>query len=125
MTAAEEGAKVLVVEKAETPTKIKEDIGAIDSRLQKESFAQFPEFKIDKTEALLEIVRYASGYADSDLVKVWIDNSAETVDWLTDILEGTGHWFMQFEGGVGNLDYPDHTKAFATGHSPHPTADKP
>ena len=38
MTAAEEGAKVLVVEKAETPTKIKEDIGAINSKLQLESF---------------------------------------------------------------------------------------
>ena len=125
MTAAEEGAKVLVVEKAETPTKIKEDIGAIDSKLQLESFEQFPEFKIDKTEAMLEIVRYASGYADSDLIKVWEDNSGELVDWLTNILEGTGHWFMQFEGGVGNLDHPDHTKAFATGHSPHPTEDKP
>ena len=125
MTAAEEGAKVLVIEKNETPTKIKEDIGAIDSRLQQADFEKFPEFRIDKTEALLEIVRYASGYADSDLVKVWINESAETVDWLTDILEGTGHWFMQFEGGVGNLEHPDHTKAYATGHSPHPTEDKP
>ena len=125
MTAAEEGAKVLVIEKNETPTKIKEDIGAIDSRLQQADFEKFPEFRIDKTEALLEIVRYASGYADSDLVKVWINESAETVDWLTDILEGTGHWFMQFEGGVGNLDHPDHTKAYATGHSPHPTENKP
>ena len=125
MTAAEEGAKVLVVEKAETPTKIKEDIGAIDSKLQLASFEEFPEFKIDKTEAMLEIVRYASGYADSDLIKVWEDNSGELVDWLTDILEGTGHWFMQFEGGVGNLEHPDHTKAYATGHSPHPTEDKP
>ena len=125
MTAAEEGAKVYVVEKAAEPTKIKEDIGAIDSKLQQASFAEFPEFKIDKTEALLEIVRYASGYADSNLVKVWIDNSAELVDWLTEKLESTGHWFMQFEGGVGNLDYPDHTKAFATGHSPHPVEGKP
>ena len=125
MTAAEEGAKVYVVEKAAEPTKIKEDIGAIDSKLQQASFAEFPEFKIDKTEALLEIVRYASGYADSNLIKVWIDNSAELVDWLTEKLESTGHWFMQFEGGVGNLDYPDHTKAFATGHSPHPVEGKP
>ena len=125
MTAAEEGAKVYVVEKAAEPTKIKEDIGAIDSKLQQASFAEFPEFKIDKTEALLEIVRYASGYADSNLVKVWIDNSAELVDWLTEKLESTGHWVMEFEGGVGNLDYPDHTKAFATGHSPHPVEGKP
>ncbi|MBR1455893.1 MAG: FAD-binding protein [Oscillospiraceae bacterium] len=125
MTAAEEGAKVLVVEKAAEPSKVKEDIGAIDSKLQQASFAAFPEFKIDKTEALQEIVRYASGYADYNLIKVWIDNSAELVDWLTEKLESTGHWVMEFEGGVGNLDHPEHTKAFATGHSPHATPDKP
>ncbi len=125
MTAAEEGAKVLVIEKNETPTKIKEDIGAINSKLQLESFEQYPEFRIDKIEALQEIVRYASGYVDSDLVKVWIDNSGETVDWLTAILEGTGHWFMSLEGGVGNLEHPERDKAFATGHSPHPVDGKP
>ena len=125
MTAAEEGAKVLAIEKRETPTKIKEDIGCINSRLQLESFEQFPEFKIDKIEALQEIVRYASGYVDSDLVKVWIDNSGETVDWLTDFLEGTGHWYMSLEGGVGNLEHPERDKAFATGHSPHAVEGKP
>ena len=125
MTAAEEGAKVLVVEKAETPTKIKEDIGAINSKLQLESFEEFPEFKIDKTEALQEIVRYGSGYVDSDLVKVWINNSGETVDWLTNILENTGHWHMSLEGSVGNQEHIERDKAYATGHSPHPTADKP
>ena len=125
MTAAEEGAKVLVVEKAETPTKIKEDIGAINSKLQLESFDQYPEFKINKIEALQDIVRYASGYVDSDLVKVWIDNSGETVDWLTDLLEGTGHWYMSLEGGVGDLNHPERDKAYATGHSPHPVEGKP
>ena len=125
MTAAEEGAKVLVIEKRENPTKIKEDIGSINSRLQLESFDEYPEFKIDKIEALQDIVRYASGYVDSDLVKVWIDNSGETVDWLTDMLESTGHWYMSLEGGVGDLNHPERDKAYATGHSPHATDDKP
>lgn len=119
MTAAEEGAKVLVVEKAASPTKIKEDIGAINSKLQLASFEEYPEFKIDKIEALQDIVRYASGYVDSDLVKVWINESGETVDWLTDILEKTGHWYMSLEGGVGDLNDPERDKAYATGHSPH------
>ena len=125
MTAAEEGAKVLIVEKATEPTKIKEDIGAINSRLQLESFKEFPEFEIDKIQALQEIVRYASGYVDSDLVKTWINNSGELVDWLTDILEGTGHWFMQLEGGIGDQEHPERDKAYATGHSPHPVEGKP
>ena len=76
-------------------------------------------------QALQDIVRYASGYVDSRLVQVWIDNSAETVDWLTDVLEKTGHWFMQFEGGVGDTEHPERDKAYATGHSPHPTEGKP
>lgn len=119
MTAAEEGAKVLVVEKRESPTGIREDIGAIGSRLQLESEKDFPEFAIDKTEALQEIVRYGSGYVDSDLIKVWINESAELVDWLTDYLTGTGKWIMSHEGGIGNTEDPGRDKAFATGHSPH------
>ena len=121
MTAAEEGAKVLVLEKRETPTGIREDIGGINSRLQLESFKEFPEFEIDKTEALQDIVRYASGYVDSDLVKTWIDHSGELVDWLTDLMEATGDWYMSLEGGIGDQNHPERDKAYATGHSPHKT----
>lgn len=121
MTAAEEGAKVLVVEKRETPTGIREDIGAIDSKIQLAEIQEHPELAIDKMEALQEIVRYASGYVDSDLVKVWINESGEMVDWLTALLEGTGNYYMSLEGGVGNLNDPGRDKAYATGHSPHKT----
>jgi succinate dehydrogenase/fumarate reductase flavoprotein subunit/uncharacterized protein with FMN-binding domain len=121
MTAAEEGAEVLVVEKNESPTGIREDIGAINSKLQQETEKTFPEFKIDKTEALQEIVRYASGYVDSDLVKVWINESGEMVDWLTDLMTSTGNWIMSHEGGIGNQNDPGRDKAYATGHSPHKT----
>lgn len=121
MTAAEEGAKVLVVEKRETATGIREDIGAIGSKLQLEAIKENPELEIDKMEALQDIVRYASGYVDSDLVKVWINESAEMVNWLTDLLEGTGNYYMSLEGGIGNTDDPGRDKAYATGHSPHKT----
>ena len=121
MTAAEEGAKVLVVEKRETPTGIRHDIGAIGSRLQQQTIEQFPEFEIDKMEALQELVRYGSGYVDSDLIKVWINESAEMVDWLTDMFEAEGSFRMDHEGGVGNLDDPGRDKGYATGHSPNKT----
>ena len=121
MTAADEGAKVLVLEKRETPTGIREDIGAINSRLQLESFKQFPEFEIDKIEAMQDILRYASGYVDSDLIRTWMDNSGEMVDWLTDLMESTGDWTMSLEGGIGDQKHPERDKAYATGHSPHKT----
>ena len=121
MTAAEEGAKVLVLEKRETPTGIREDIGAINSKLQLEAFKEFPEFEIDKIEALQDILRYAGGYVDSDLIKTWEDNSGELVDWLTDLMESTGDWYMSLEGGIGDQKHPERDKAYATGHSPHKT----
>lgn len=125
MTAAEEGAKVLVLEKRETPTEIRHDIGAIGSKKQLESIAADPKFAIDKMEALQEIVRYGSGYVDSDLIKVWANESAEMVDWLTDILERTGWYTMDHEAGVGNVNDPGRDKAYATGHSPNKTANAP
>jgi succinate dehydrogenase/fumarate reductase flavoprotein subunit/uncharacterized protein with FMN-binding domain len=121
MTAAEEGAKVLVVEKREEPTGIREDIGSINSKIQQEEIKTNPDLAIDKMEALQEIVRYGAGYVDSNLVKVWINESGELVDWLTELLEGTGNYYMSLEGGVGNLDDPGRDKAYATGHSPHKT----
>lgn len=125
MTAAEEGAKVLVVEKGADFIDIRHDIGAIGSKKQMETYKTFPHFAIDKMEALQEIVRYSSGYVDSDLVKVWANESGEMVDWLTDILEGSGRWIMEHEGGVGDITEHARDKAFATGHSPQPTANNP
>ncbi len=125
MTAAEEGAKVLVVEKGETATKIREDIGSIDSKIQQAEIEKDPGLAIDKMEALQDIVRYASGYVDSDLIKVWINESGEMVDWLTDLIESTGNWYMSLEGGIGNREDPGRDKAYATGHSPHKTEDAP
>ena len=125
MTAAEEGAKVLVVEKGEAPTGIREDIGAIDSKIQLAEIEKDPGLAIDKMEALQELVRYSSGYIDSDLAKVWINESGEMVDWLTDLMESTGNWYMSLEGGIGNREEPGRDKAFASGHSPHKTDDAP
>lgn len=57
-------------------------------------------------EALQDIVRYAGGYVDSDLVKVWIDESAELVDWMTDMFAADGRIVMKHEAGAGNISDP-------------------
>lgn len=123
MTAAEEGVNVLAIEKGKTPTNVREDIGAIGTKWQKESIKQFPEMEIDKTEAIEDIVRYATGYCKYDLIKLWANESAETTEWIGGILEDSGKYFMQHEGGIGDTRYPERDKAYATGHSPHKTED--
>ena len=119
MTAAEAGADVLVIEKNSSPTGIREDLGAIGTKWQKETEKKFPQMAIDKMEAIEDIVRYGTGYVNFDLVRFWADNSAETVEWIGDILERSGKYEMQHEGGVGDTRYPERDKAYATGHSPH------
>ena len=118
ISAAENGAKVLGIDRQGTPHNVREDIGAIDSRLQQASFDEFPEFRIEKKEAVEDIVRYANGFVNYDLVKLWADESGAMVDWLTDIIQRDGKLVMEFEGGVGDTSDPGRDKAFATGHSP-------
>ncbi|MEY8461478.1 FAD-binding protein [Eggerthellaceae bacterium 24-137] len=121
ISAAENGAKVLGIDRQGTPKNVREDIGAIDSRLQQASFDEFPEFRIEKKEAVEDIVRYANGFVNYDLVKLWADESGAMVDWLTDIVQRDGKMVMEFEGGVGDTTDPGRDKAFATGHSPQLT----
>lgn len=111
----------MVVEKRESATGIREDIGAINSRLQQEAIQENPELAINKIEAMQELVRYGAGYVDSDLIRVWINESGEMVDWLTDLLENTGNYYMSLEAGIGDTSDPGRDKAYATGHSPHKT----
>lgn len=122
MTAAEQGLKTLTIEKREKPTDIRHDIGAIGSKLQQAAVTRYPHFHIDRMEALQDIVRYASGYVDSDLVRVWIAESGDMVDWLTDILVKSGDYIMEFEGSIGDVTDPGRDKAYPTGHSPQKTA---
>ena len=59
---------------------------------------------------LNEIERYTNGKADQDVIKVWIDKSAEMSDWLVKIMDGYG-FDVYFEtntgeeGGVGGCGY--------------------
>ncbi len=118
LSAAENGAKVLMIERYAYLNKPKDDIGAINSKLQQETIKNYPYLAIDKTKLLKDAVRYANGYIDSDLVKLWMEESGETVDWYTEILERKGDFKMWHEGGIGNVDGGARDAAYATGHSP-------
>lgn len=121
--AVEEGAKVYVIDRQAKPYRMKEDIGSVDSQMQKDYYAKHPKFKIDHKTILEEIVRYANGYVNYDLVKVWIEESGAYVDWYKGVLESTNQYHLEYEAGLGTED-GQRDRAFATGHSPQKNDDK-
>lgn len=123
ISAAEHGAKVLGIEQMSAIATPREDLGAIDSTLQRESFEEFPQFEIDKIEAMEDIVRYANGFVNYDLVKLWADESGDMIDWLSEIIARNGEFTMRFEGSVGTEGQGARDKAWATGHSPEKLTD--
>lgn len=118
IAAAEAGAKTLAIERQSAIGNLREDIGAINSRYQIETEKTFPQFHIDKKEAIEDIVRYANGFVRYDLVKLWADESGACVDWLGDIIERNGNFKMWHEGSIGTENTGARDKAWATGHSP-------
>ncbi|MDR2379684.1 MAG: FAD-binding protein [Bifidobacteriaceae bacterium] len=77
-TAADLGEDFIIVDKYTEPTAPHFDIGAINSRFTP------PGQEIDKGRLLNELNRYASFKNDADVCRVWIDESAEMVEWLAD-----------------------------------------
>lgn len=121
--AVEEGAQVYVIDRLEKRYRMKEDIGSINSSMQKAYIKKHPEFEITEKDALEEIARYANGYVNYDLIKVWIKESGPYIDWYKKILESTGEYHLEFEAGIGT-DEGQRDRAFATGHSPQKNNDK-
>lgn len=123
ISAAENGAKVLGIEQMSSIATPREDLGAINSRYQLAAFEEFPQFEIDKMEAMEDIVRYANGFVNYDLIKLWADESGAMIDWIADIVERNGEFKMWFEGSIGTENTGARDKAWATGHSPEKLTD--
>jgi hypothetical protein len=89
---------------------IRDDLGAVNSRLQ-----QANGYTIDKQAFLTDMYRYANGQVNIKLYEKWFDNSAETIDWYDDLLatHGVKLWHEHAEKLHDTL-YPH----WATGHSP-------
>ncbi|KUG03948.1 fumarate reductase flavoprotein subunit [hydrocarbon metagenome] len=113
LSAAEAGAKTVLLEKGSKSYAGPMWMAAIDSKLQKSMGVN-----IDKHEAVAEICRYGGHLADQKLVKLWADKSGEAMDWLTDIVESAGLKMMvETDLKVG------YYKSYAVGHVvvPDPT----
>lgn len=73
---AELGTKTLLIEKHPGLAKVKDELGAIGSRLQKEAGSE-----IDKWELLRDAAMYSAGDLDLRLWLTWAEESGETIDW--------------------------------------------
>lgn len=108
--AAEEGARVIGIDRFATGTGIRNDLGAANSRYQKAWGTYF-----DKFDFVTMATQYAAGHINQDLVKLWYDKSGEAIDWYGDRLKERGVELWHESG-----DKNDHTRYehFAAGHSP-------
>lgn len=85
MSAAEEGAKVILLEKTENVNFRGNDYGAIGSKMQKQIGNE-----INKMEAVQEIMRYNAYKGNQRVVSMWADNSGMAADWIMAKAEGYG-----------------------------------
>ena len=97
-SAAENGAKTLVIDKV-TSGGIRDDLGAIDSRYQKEWGT-----KIDKFDYITEMTKIAAGHLDQRLVRLWAEESGEAIDWYGDRLAERGVELWHEAGGDDDGD---------------------
>lgn len=86
-TAAELGLSCICVERAAGVPETREYLCGVNSKFTLEAD---PERPTDPGKLLNEISRYGSGKVDRDLIKMFIDNSAETVEWVDGIMTAAG-----------------------------------
>ena len=109
-SAAEAGAKVIGIDRFTTGVGIRDDIGAVNSRYQKEWGTQ-----IDKFDYITMATQYAAGHIRQSLVGKWYDNSGAVIDWYGDRLAERGVELWHESGdSVDEANY----EHFPTGHSP-------
>lgn len=114
-SAAEEGAKVVCLEKGAIGGGVRDNLGALNSRLQQEAGET-----IDENEIVNDMIRYADNYCNPRLYHIWAQNSGEAIDWYQDRLEEAG-FELFFEGAKDAK--PSLYKHWATGHIPSWPAD--
>ncbi len=85
MSAAEEGAKVILLEKTEQVNFRGNDYGAIDSKMQLKI-----NNRVNKMAAVQEIMRYNAYKGNQKVVALWAENSGKVADWIMDKAEKYG-----------------------------------
>ena len=80
--AAEKGMNVIAIEKGAGHGSIKSDIGVIGTRIYT--------VEVDPLQMLNEHTRYANGWCDPRVTRVWATESGATFDWISDSIAEFG-----------------------------------
>ncbi len=86
LSAAESGARVILLEKGDTYHFRGLHNAALSSRLQKQNSVE-----IDRDRVMYTIMEFAAYRNDQRLVKTWADNCDSVMDWLLDMAEAAGN----------------------------------
>ena len=81
-TASDMGLNFICCDKAEVVPETREYLGAVNTKYSPEP--------VDEAKLLNELVRYASGKCDRNLIKLWIDESREMIEWIDPMIQATG-----------------------------------
>jgi fumarate reductase flavoprotein subunit len=85
LSAAEAGAKTILLEKMAAVQARGHDNAFIGSRLQEKLG-----IKIDKDEIIRNLVKYGANKPDQRLIRMWAEGSGKTADWLLDMTDAAG-----------------------------------
>lgn len=86
-TASDLGMNFMLCEKTSAVQETREYFGAVNTKYTKSTGEQLGvDLSIDKMKLLNELSRYASGKCDLDVIKVWLDESAEVIEWLDPLM---------------------------------------
>lgn len=101
--AADLGLDFIACDKSNLVPETREYLGGVDT-----AYAKANNVTIDRPKLLNELTRYASGKCNQKLIKRWIDDSAEYVDWVTEVMKDAGKEVMLDmppEHATGGTDY--------------------
>ncbi|MBN2059371.1 MAG: FAD-dependent oxidoreductase [Deltaproteobacteria bacterium] len=94
LSAAEAGARTVLIEKTNTYQARGHHHAFIDSKLQKKLGIE-----IDKDEVILNLIKHSANKADQRLIRMWVEGTHKTADWLIDMADAAGL-------GVSIFQYP-------------------
>ena len=84
-SAAEKGAKTILLEKGDSPSFRGYGIAAVNNRLQRQE-----RIEVDREKVITELMTWSGYWADQRIVSLWADNCADVIDWLTDLAVASG-----------------------------------